>query len=304
MNLSSVINQLISLFLMMLTGYVVARVGIITPDFRKRLSALTLNTAGPCIILSSVLESSITGGDLLQALGMAVFFYVLMILLALVLVRVLRVPKEQRNLDQLMLIFTNVGFMGIPVVQSIYGTDGVALVAVFILTFNLLFFSYGVLLISGGMRLNLRALCNACIFAALLGLFFGVTGLHLPETIESTLASIGAMNTPLAMIVIGASIAHSDVRVALTNPRLYRVNVLRMLVMPLLVLAVMRFMPGNAMLRGISVIMAAMPIAGNCAMQSDIYTPDDMTASHAVMLSTLISGVSLPVICAVMAAVL
>ena len=133
---------------------------------------------------------------------------------------------------------------------------------------------------------------------------FGITGWHLPAPVESTLASVGAMNTPLAMMVIGASMAHSDVRTAMTNPRMYRVCLLSMFLMPVLVLLVVMFMPIDPMLAGISVLLAAMPIAGNCAMLSDIYTPEDMTASHCVMVSTLMSAVSLPVVCAMIAAVL
>lgn len=304
MNVSGVIHQLISLFLMMLAGYIIARAGIVTPDFRKKLSSFTLNSAAPCIIISSVLESESASSAMIGAAGMGVVFFLLMIAFAALLVRVLRVPQSERSLDQLMLIFTNVGFMGIPVVQSIYGPDGVALLSMFILMFNLFFFSYGVLLISGGLKLNLKALCNACIFAALLGLLFGVTGWHLPSPIESTIASIGSMNTPLAMMIIGASMAHSDVRKALTNPRMYRVCLLSMFVMPLLMLLAVRFLPISSMLAGICVILAAMPIAGNCGMLSDIYTPDDMTASHSVMVSTLMSGVSLPLVCALVSVAL
>ena len=303
MNLQAVISQLIALFLMMLVGYIAARAQLITPEFRQKLSSLTLNTAAPCIIISSVLESE-SGVNMAAALGTGALFFVLMIALAAVLVRILPVPRGQRALDELMLIFTNVGFMGIPVIQSLYGASGVALLSMFILVFNLVFFSYGVLLISGGLRLNLRALANACIFAALLALVFGLTGWHLPAPVETALAAVGSMNTPLAMMIIGASLAHSDLRAALTNPRLYRVCLLRMLVMPLAMLGIMALLPIDATLGGICVVLAAMPVAGNCAMISDLYTPEDMTASHAVILSTLLSAITLPLVCALMLAVL
>ena len=303
MNLQAVISQLIALFLMILVGYAAARAQLITPEFRLRLSSLTLNTAAPCIIISSVLESE-SGVNRAAALGTGVLFFAVMIALAAVLVRVLPVPRGQRALDELMLIFTNVGFMGIPVIQSLYGASGVALLSMFILVFNLVFFSYGVLLISGGLRLNLRALANACIFAALLALVFGLTGWHLPAPVETALAAVGSMNTPLAMMIIGASLAHSDLHAALTNPRLYRVCLLRMLVMPLAMLGTMALLPIDATLGGICVVLAAMPVAGNCAMISDLYTPEDMTASHAVILSTLLSAVTLPLVCALMLSVL
>ena len=304
MNLSGVIAQLISLFLMMLVGFIAARAGIITPDFRKRLSTFTLSVAAPGIILSSALQSTMPGSGMLMVLLVAALFFVVMIPLAALLTRLLSARAQERRLDQLMLVFTNVGFMGIPVAQALYGTDGVAMVSMFILTFNLTFFSYGVMLISGNMRFSLRALCNPCIFAALGALFFALTGLSLPGPVESTLASIGSMNTPLAMIIIGASLAHSDLHAALTNPRLYKICLARMVVMPLCMLAVMRLLPIEPMLAGVAVCEAAMPVAGNCAMASDMYTPEDMTASHAVIVSTLMSAVSLPLVCALIAVAL
>ena len=303
MNLSAVISQLISLFLMMLLGYIAARAGLITPDFRKKLSAMTLGTAAPCIILSSALESR-GGMNVPVTLGTAALFYAAMIVLAKAFVLATRTPAKERKLDELMLIFTNVGFMGIPVVQSIYGATGVAMVSMFILMFNLTFFSYGIMLISGGAKINLRAMLNPCIFAAIGAMILSLTGLRLPGPIESTLSSVGAVNTPMAMMIIGASLAHSDLRRALTNLRLYRVSVVSMFVMPLCVLGLVLLLPVEPMLRGVAVCMAAMPIAGNCAMASDMYTPDDMTASHAVIVSTLMSALALPLICSLMAVIL
>lgn len=298
MNLLAVINQLLSLFLMMLAGFISARAGVITPGFRKKLSAFTLSTAAPAVVISSVLSSDSNPLKMLGALGMAVFFYAFMSFFAAVIVRVLRIRREEAGLDQLMLIFTNVGFMGIPVVQSIYGAQGVALVSMFILLFNLYCFSYGVLLISSSTEFNWRSLCNPCIIAAVIAFILALTGWHFPTAVEGTLSSIGAMNTPLAMMIIGASMAHSDIRKALSNPRMYLVCTLSMFLMPALALLVVMFLPVDPMLAGVTVLMAAMPIGGNCAMLSDRYTPDDMTASHCVMVSTLLSAVSLPIVCA------
>lgn len=304
MNLSGVITQLISLFLMMGTGYLAARCRLLSADFRRQFSQLILSVVSPCIIISAVLESDGQSAAMLSALIVAVFFFLLMIVLAALLTRLVRTPKAERGLDQLLLIFTNLGFMGIPVIQSIYGMAGVAMLSIFILIFNLLFFSYGVLLVSTDRRLHLRKLLNPAIVAALLALFFGLTGLHLPAPIESALASVGAANTPMAMMIIGASLAHSDIRAAFSKPRLYRVCALRLVAMPLIVLAIVRLLPIDPMLAGICVIVAAMPIASNCGMLSDVYTPEDMTASHSIIVSTLLCAVTLPLICSLLAVAL
>ena len=88
MNLSAVISQLAALFLMILAGYISARADLISPQFRQKLSSLALNTAAPCIILSSVLESESGSADMAAAVGVGVFFFALMIALAALLVRV------------------------------------------------------------------------------------------------------------------------------------------------------------------------------------------------------------------------
>lgn len=304
MDLSGVIGQLISLFLMMFVGFIAARIGIVTPEFRKRLSTFTLYIASPCVILSSALSSTIPASGMLTVLLVAALFYAVMIALSQVITRLMRCKPSERGLDMLMLVYTNVGFMGMPVVDSIYGPDGVAMVAMFILMFNLTFFSYGVALISGGMKLKAKDLSNPCIFAALGALLLVLTGLRLPAVIESTLTSLGNMNTPLAMVIIGASLCHSDLRASFTNPRLYKISSVRMLVLPLLILGLVKLLPVSPMLAGVTVVMAAMPVAGNCAMLSDMYTPEDMTASQAVIVSTLISAVTLPMVCALISIVL
>jgi len=304
MNLSGIIMQLVSLFLMIFVGYLVARCGIMTPEFRARLSTFTLSCVAPFAILSSVLESDTPPSTMISAVGVALLFYAVMCIFAALLVRLVRTKKEHLGWDQLMLIFTNVGFMGIPVIQSVYGPGGVARLSMFILMFNLFFFSYGILLIASGEKINFKAMLNPCIIGALCGLFCGTTGFHFPAVIESTMSAIGAMNTPLAMMIIGGSVAHSDVRASLKSLRLYRVCILRMVIMPLLILLAMRFLPLEPMLIGISVLLASMPVAGNCAMIANIYAPNDMTASHATIVSTLLSGLTLPVICALLSLVL
>ena len=300
MAVSGIIFHMITLFIMMFAGYLAARAGLITPNFRRGLSSLVLSTAFPCCIVSSVLQSGGAPGDMLVALGVSVAFFALMIALAAALVRVVPTPKPERNLDQLMLVFTNLAFMGIPIIQAFYGVQGVAMLSMFLLVFNFLVFTYGVMLVSGNGGINLRQLVNPGVVSALIALFFGLTGWHLPAPVESALSSIGSVNTPMAMMVIGSSLAHSDIRAAFSNPRLYRVNLLRLIVMPLVFIGLALIVPIDRMLAGICVIVAAMPIAGNCSMLSDIYTPEDMTASHATIVSTLLSGVTLPLLVAVM----
>ena len=149
MAVSGIIFQMITLFIMMFAGYLAARAGLISPSFRRGLSSLVLSTAFPCCIVSSVLQSGGAPGDMVVALGVSVAFFALMIALAAVLVCIVPTPKPERSLDQLMLVFTNLAFMGIPIIQAFYGAQGVAMLSMFLLVFNFLVFTYGVMLVSG-----------------------------------------------------------------------------------------------------------------------------------------------------------
>lgn len=304
MNLSAVISQLISLFLMIGAGYLSARAGLISPELRPRLSALVLSVTCPCVIISSVLSSSGGGADMPRALLTAIVFFAAMIAMAALLTRLARTPAQESRLDQMMLVLTNLIFMGIPVVQSLYGASGVAMLSMFILVFNFLVYTYGVLMLCKGARLRPRDLLNPGVISALAALLLGLTRLRLPGPVESALSSVGSVTTPLAMMIIGASLAHSDIRAAFTKVRLYRVSLLRLIVMPLCVLAIVRLLPIDTALAGICVVVAAMPIAGNCGMLADVYTPGDMTAAHAIIVSTLLCAATLPLILAVMAVAL
>lgn len=253
MAIMNVLSQMISLFMMMFVGFLAAKVGLIEPDFRRKLSSLVLNTACPCIIVSSVLKSGSAPSAMVATLGVSVVFYAVMIVLAFLLVHIIPTPPAERRLDQLMLVCTNLIFMGIPIIQSFYGAEGVSLLSMFILLFNFLVFTYGVMMV-GGSDIKLKQLCNPGVFSALLALFFGVTGLRLPAPVENTLSTIGAVNTPLAMMIIGASLAHSDIRAAVSNPRLYRVSLLRLILIPVIIMGIVAVLPINRMLAGICVI--------------------------------------------------
>ena len=176
MAVSGIIFQMITLFIMMFAGYLAARAGLISPSFRRGLSSLVLSTAFPCCIVSSVLQSGGAPSDMVVALGVSVAFFALLIALAAVLVCIVPTPKPERSLDQLMLVFTNLAFMGIPIIQVFYGAQGVAMLSMFLLVFNFLVFTYGVMLVSGNGSINLRQLVNPGVVSALIALLFGLTG--------------------------------------------------------------------------------------------------------------------------------
>ena len=151
MNAGIIAQQIVILFLMMLAGYVAFKKGMIGEEGTKNLSSLILNIFGPCLLVASVLNKEIPYGARMVAenvLLVAVFFIILIFMSRLV-TSIAKLPPEQVNCYRLMLIFPNLGFMGIPLVQSVYGGAAVIFVAFYMMAYNFLIYTYGILLAAG-----------------------------------------------------------------------------------------------------------------------------------------------------------
>lgn len=139
------LQQMIVMFLLMITGYVCFKKKIITHESSKKLSALVVNVANPCLVLGSALgDNQIQGKELLQTFLLVLVMYTLLLIVAQFLPKLLRVGKKSRGTYGAMTVFTNLGFMGFPVVSAMYGSGALLYAAVFMIPFNVLIYTYGV----------------------------------------------------------------------------------------------------------------------------------------------------------------
>ena len=139
------LKQMAVLFTIMMLGYLACRVGYLTEAVNQKLSAVVVNFANPALILTSVgTLSGFRQSDLLLTAAAAAAVYGFLTALSLVLPRLLRIPKEDRASYRLMIIFNNVGFMGLPLVQSLYGSRALLDMSVFLLFYNILIYTLGV----------------------------------------------------------------------------------------------------------------------------------------------------------------
>ena len=155
MDIQVIVNQMIILFLVMIIGYIANKSGILDQTQNQKMSSLVLNITSPGLILSSVRAP--TNGSLssvIQIFLISIAIYMILPIVGILLSRILKVPKEDRNLYQFMTIFSNIGFMGYPVIQSIFGDEALFFASICNLVFNLVCYSYGVYLISGSGKLS------------------------------------------------------------------------------------------------------------------------------------------------------
>ena len=206
MNLSTVFAKMAMLILIMLLGYLCARIGITGPEFNKRVTPLMVTVLMPATILNSVL-----GAPAFQAIEIVDYILVLTVMVALqmlpawLLPRLLRTRGEDAGAMRLATAFGNVGFVGLPVVAAIFGEEMVFFASLCNIPFNLALYSSSASQLSPeGGRVRWQDVLNAPVIATLLSIVLLLTHVPVPGVIADTISAVSGVTIPLSMIVIGA----------------------------------------------------------------------------------------------------
>ena len=278
-NLFLVASQVGTLFLMMAVGFVLARLGKLTRDNLPRMTFLLLYVVIPCLIVNTLQTGC--SPDAVYCLLILPFFR--------------RQPPDTRAPLQFGVVYGNVGFMGIPLIRAVLGTPGMLYVTVIFIVFNAYNWSHGILLMGGRRRFSLkRAVLNPGILATAVGLPLFLLGIRLPPVVGSAVSFLGDMNTPLAMIVIGAQMAFADLRATFRDRRLYLAAFLKLAAMPALTLLVLYPLGLDPVLYSALIILAATPTGGTASMFAQQFERDAVAGAQVVTLTTLFSILTLP----------
>ncbi len=297
MNLSTVFAKMAMLVLIMLLGYLCARIGITGPEFNQRVTPLMVKVLLPATILNSVLSvPDFSGRELLDYILVMTVMVALQMLPAWFLPRLMRTRSEDVGATRLVTAFGNVGFVGLPVVAAIFGDEMVFFASLCNIPFNLALYSCSAAQLSpGGGRVRWQDVLNAPVIATLLSVVLLLSRVHVPGVLADTISSVSGVTIPLSMLVIGTSLGGISVRSVLTDWRVYVVSAVRLLVCPLLTWLVLRPFAAGALL-GISVLMAACPSAMLVTALCLQYGRSDAFASKCIFLSTILSAVTIPLL--------
>ena len=299
MDMFATINQLSVLFILLIFGYVGCKIKALTPETGKVLTKVVFNITLPCTILSSVIAGnmSIAGGETFLFLLIVFLVYVLYAIVALPTAWALVKDKRLRGLYSFMMIFSNVAFMGIPVVNAIFGPHAVFYVAVFNIPFWILYFSVGVLMISGKSEgFNAKSLINPSMISSLLVIPLALIGFRAPVIIVEAVRLTGAVTTPASMLIIGVTLASTPLRNVFTDWRLYAMTIVKLIVIPIITWFVFRPFISSELLLGVVTVLSGMPTAAAAAMFAIQFENNEQTASSGVFLTTLLCGVTIPLI--------
>ena len=297
MNLSIVFAKMAMLVLIMLLGYLCARIGITGPEFNQRVTPLMVKVLLPATILNSVLSvPDFSGRELLDYILVMTVMVALQMLPAWFLPRLMRTRSEDVGATRLVTAFGNVGFVGLPVVAAIFGDEMVFFASLCNIPFNLALYSCSAAQLSpDGGRVRWQDVLNAPVIATLLSVVLLLSRVHVPGVLADTISSVSGVTIPLSMLVIGTSLGGISVRSVLTDWRVYVVSAVRLLVCPLLTWLVLRPFAAGALL-GISVLMAACPSAMLVTALCLQYGRSDAFASKCIFLNTILSAVTIPLL--------
>lgn len=297
MNLSTVFAKMAMLVLIMLLGYLCARIGITGPEFNQRVTPLMVKVLLPATILNSVLSvPDFSGRELLDYILVMTVMVALQMLPAWFLPRLMRTRSEDMGATRLVTAFGNVGFVGLPVVAAIFGDEMVFFASLCNIPFNLALYSCSAAQLSpDGGRVRWQDVLNAPVIATLLSVVLLLSRVHVPGVLADTISSVSGVTIPLSMLVIGTSLGGISVRSVLTDWRVYVVSAVRLLVCPLLTWLVLWPFAAGALL-GISVLMAACPSAMLVTALCLQYGRSDAFASKCIFLSTVLSAVTIPLL--------
>lgn len=300
--LGLLVGQIITMFLYMAVGYWLFRIGKISQKGSGELASLLVWLVIPVVVIKSFCveptpERIVGLGVSTLAAGAALFLSVLVSCLLF----------GTRPLDHFAAAFSNAGFIGIPLVQAALGPDSVFYIVSFIAILNILQWTYGVNVITGKKSgLSLSVFFNPLVISTLAGVFLFFTGLgaRLPGICLGTLSGLAALNAPLAMMVLGVYVAQADFKTLWMDPALYKVSAVRLLLIPLLTIGVLWLLSPGTSIAGALVIAASAPVGANVAVYAQIHGKDYVYASKTVVVSTILSVVSMPLVIGAAMAVL
>ena len=297
-------SQVGTMFLMMAAGFGLVKAGKLTPEAVPQMTNLLLTVVLPCMLVDS-LQIERTQA-LLDVMGYAFLLlavlYVLYCLLTAPLFR--RQPPATGKALRFGVLYGNVGFMGLPLIHMVLGEQAMVYGVIILIIFNLFNWSQGVVLMGGRKQISLKqAVLNPGILGIIAAMLLFFCGITLPSMVGNAVNFLGSMNTPLAMVIIGAQMAQADWQAIFRNRSILLACLLKLVAMPLLTALVLYPLHPEPDLYCTLVLLAGVPTASITAMFAQRYGQDVATSAQLVTLTTLLSILTLPC-CGVLAALL
>ena len=299
-NMKTAATSVAVLYLMVLVGFICDRIGIYTEKTAKKTIDLLFYIIGPCLMINSFMTME-KNEDTVKK-----FFISLLVAFAIhIIAIVLNLPFFRKKDDKDPVfkygcMYGNVGFMALPLAQAVLGAEGVFYCTSGVIAFNVLCFTHGVSVMSKEKtKINFkRLIINPGVISVMIGLPLFLSEVDVPYVLSQPVSYLGALNTPVAMIIFGTYLSKTNLRTMFSQKKTYLTAFLKLIVLPFVCLGVFALCGLSGPLLVAASITASVPCANNTFMFASKYERDVDVASKTVALVSFISILTMPVIIA------
>ena len=292
-----------TLFVIVIVGYMAGKLGYMGGDFDRKLSSLVLNWTCPALILSSAMTGELPDRRfILPLLAISVVTYVVLTGVAFWLPRFLTKRKEDEGVVGFAMMFGNVGFMGYPVVASIFGHEAVFYAAVLNVVNTFAVFTVGTVLVTGkteveGPRFQKKVLYGSPMLSAYLTMLIVALQIeNIPAFISQPLTMIGNITVPAALLIIGSSMSQLPLKALMGNTTVYVTTVMRLAVVPIAMYFLCMLLGFDPYVVNINTVVIAMPVATYGTILCLKYGRDTSLMAEVTFITTLLSMITIPLL--------
>lgn len=299
MEIREVMGNVISLFLIILAGVYGIKRKFINEEIQRGLTKILINITLPLLIINSF---SVEFDDSMKSnIGKAFLYSFIFLIIGGIISKIFLIPikdKEKKKVLQFANVFSNCGFVGFPIVSSIYGAEGVVYTAIFNMFFNIFVWSYGVALYSDKLDKSSikKIIVNPGIVAVYIGLPIMLFNIHVPEYLSKSINIVGNMTTPLSMIIIGCILTRVNIKDAFKDWIVYYESIIRLIIIPISIFFIAKLIKDDSILMKTIIVLQAMPAGTMASIMAENLDKDSRFAAIIIFVTTLLSIGSFPLV--------
>lgn len=293
-----VLNKIISLFLIILIGVYGTKKNIINEEINKGLRRILLEITLPLLVINSFSFefSAGMGKNVLMSFIYSVAFMVLGGIISYIFL--FHIKGEKKKILHFANVFSNCGFIGFPIINSLYGAEGVVYTSIFNMVFTIALWTYGIMIFSDKLsKENIKkVLLNPAIIAVYIGIPMMLFKIKLPSFILDTTKIVGDMTAPISMIIVGSILAKVKIKEVFKEGSIYYGSLIKLIIIPFILIIIKLLLKDNSIIINTIIVIQAMPAAAMTSILAADFNKEKEYASIVVFITTLLSIITIPII--------
>lgn len=306
-NFVMVAQNVIGLFVLIAIGFICGKKGVLTEESSKKMTDIVLYVVTPCVMVWSF-QGHRFSKELLFNIFITALCAAASIIATIFISKLVFHDKNEarKKVLQFSSIFSNCGFMSLPLQRVILGNEGLFYGSIFVAVFNIIVWTYGLVMMSGDKKqMSVKKLAvNPGIIGVVAAMILFVLSRWAPVTVDlpgliiQPIGYLADLNTPLPMLIIGYYLSNADLKKAFTDAGAYLAIIIRLVAVPLMTMIAMYLLRVDTTIMIACVIASSAPTAATTTMFAAKFNRDVELSVSIVASTTLVSVITMPFIVA------